>query len=175
MDLERVMLARQSGKRTSLLLHPFDGLRDPFLPEKYMEFLQPLAKALQRKVRKGDIILGLDGPGQVPAFALASLLKLSVTFATKIHLAREHAIELEEEQSERPQIFVYGLKPKMRVVIVDEATETGGTLVSAITRMEQAGVEVVAAAVLFEAQKHGAHEKIHALGHDLFSIHKHQL
>jgi adenine/guanine phosphoribosyltransferase-like PRPP-binding protein len=175
MDLERVMLARKSGSRTSLLLHPYDGLSRPFLWDDYIEFLQPLAKALQRKVRKGDIILGLDGPGQLPAGALASLLKLPVAFATKIHLARENAIELEEAQSERPQIFIYGLKPKMRVVIVDEATDTGGTLVSAITRIEEAGCEVVAAAVLFEARKHGAHQKVHDLGHELISAHPHQL
>lgn len=167
-QLERVNLEQSSGKRTAMTLHTYAGILQDFSWASFLDELGPLARKI--RAQDGDIVLGLDGPGMIAAIALGELLDLPVRFATKANLARSPKLRFVEPASARPDIYLYGLRRNMWVILADEAVETGDTMASCLQTLQAAGIHVRAVVAPIEAKRYGAREKIRALGYDLLSL-----
>lgn len=167
-ELERVTLTNRSGDRAYWMTHSHDGLLRPLRWEALLEDLRPLEKRIHS--RPGDVILGLDGPGMIPAVALGALLSLPVVFATKADLARSPKLEFAEPSSPRPRVFVYGLRPNMSVILVDDGVTSGRTLESCIKVLQQQRITIRAVVAIVESRKRGARERLRAQGYTLISL-----
>jgi adenine/guanine phosphoribosyltransferase-like PRPP-binding protein len=170
-QLERVSLEHYGGERTSVMLHSLAGIHMPLRFEDLVQELRPLARKV--RAQQGDIVVGLDGPGMVPALALAHILHLPVMFATKMDLARSPKYEFAEPLSPRPRVFLYGIRPRMSVILVDDGITTGKTLASCIETLRAARVSIRAVIVLVESGAHDARERIRELGVSLLSLVRH--
>ena len=170
--LERVGLEHYGGKRDAMVVHSLSGILTPL----DIDDLANAFRGIARKIRAqhGDFILGLDGPGMVPAIALGILLRLKVIFATKANLARSPKIHFTEPASPRPDIYVYGLRRGMSVIVVDDGVDTGETLASCIEALTREGVAIRAVVTTLEAKKKGARERLRDWC-ELISLHAHDL
>lgn len=171
--LERVGLEDYGGKREAMVVHSLSGILTPLDVDALVHAFRDIA----RKIRSqpGDFILGLDGPGMVPALALGILLRLKVIFATKTNLSRSPKVRCTEPASPRPDIYIYGLRRGMNVIIVDDGADTGQTLASCIAALHDQGVGIRAVVTTLEAKGKGARELIRTLGYELVSLQSHDM
>lgn len=170
---ERAFLEDYKGLRLAMVLHEFDGILQPLDIRELMERLREKLKHI--RAQNGDFIIGLDDFGKVPAIALSLLTNLPVIFATKANLARSPKLRFDEPLSQRPHVYLYGLRLGMSVILVDDAVNTGKTLASCIKCLHQQGVHIRAVVTLLESTRHGARDLIRHLGYELISLEAHDL
>lgn len=171
MKIEQVTLDAYHGTRTHFVTHEYHGLLYPLRWHDLLTTLQDVVKYI--RPRRGDYILGLDGPGMIPACALAQITDLPVLFATKTNLSTSPKIHFLEPASPRPDIYIYGLRPGMSVIVVDDGIETGRTMASCLTALAEERITIRSVLVILESRAHGARERIRELGHKLISIREH--
>ena len=158
------------GTKPTWVTHPLDGLFEPLEPR----YLQQVMRGLMRQVpyRDGDIILGVDASGYIPAVAASIETELPLMAAVKADLESELKIPFDEPDAARTHVLLYQC-PQGRVIIVDDEIMTGETLLNLVEALEQNDCEVLAAVVPIESTRHDARSKLKAKGIELISHTRH--
>jgi adenine/guanine phosphoribosyltransferase-like PRPP-binding protein len=126
-----------------------------------------------------DAIVGLPDAGARLVSILAEMLRISAILPSKRSLiipgAWEDVVSFTNASfttnQEEIKSHIGFVKPGMKVLLVDDVIARGSTAVAAITALQQAGVEVVGLAVLFDKAWQGGKAEIKAkTGIEAFSL-----
>lgn len=164
--VEDVGMEGYAGPRKTMAVHSLSGIVKPFLPDDLVHAYREIARSIGSQ--NGDIILGLDGPGTIPAFALAIALRREIIFATKTNLSKSPKVTFLEPNSPRPNIYVYGLRRGMNVIVVDDGIASGQTMENCIAALTAAGVEIRAIVATVENREGGG--RLRRQGYKVFSL-----
>ncbi len=166
-------MEKHGGEHRYMILHTFSGITQPYYPKDFHEALKEVAHKI--RAQPGDVVLGLNGPGTVPATLLALQLGLPVCYATKASLARSPKLKFREPGSPRSDTFVYYLRSKMSVILVDDDITTGNALRSCIETLRSASVEIRAVVVTVESTAVDGANDLRREGTRVFSLGAHAL
>lgn len=132
-------------------------------------------KQLHAKVApyKPDMLMGVESRGFLVAAPLALELGCGFGMVRKKNklpgktLSYDYKLEYGEDTIQiQPDL----IKPKSRIVIVDDLLATGGTMGAAVQLIRNAGAEVVATVCLIELRELSGRQKIDAPFETLFSV-----
>ncbi|MFH1127102.1 MAG: ADP-ribosylglycohydrolase family protein [archaeon] len=175
-ELENFERRDRPELRKYKLTHGLDGIMQPI----DMIYMVELMKRQMEMVpyKPGDYILGIESTGYFAAAAAALATGLKLVSAKKTDLVVPediNVIRFEEPSSPREKLFIYGLSPGDRVIIIDDEIRTAKTSENLYHALSEQGIEVVAIVNPIESLRYGANEKIKNLGFDLISHTKHNL
>ncbi|MDQ7089422.1 MAG: phosphoribosyltransferase domain-containing protein [Methylococcales bacterium] len=130
-----------NDKKKWKIVHPWDGRFIPLSSEELFKEAKKLVKLLDTS--NADYIVGFAEGGLIPAFAVSMVCDLPLIGSYRVRCKREHEMTFTEPHSERPNHFIYGLKPNDRIIIIEDEITTGNTLINAMECFQQHGVDVV--------------------------------
>lgn len=124
------------------ILHPISDGIPYLLPELLEEVTSDLMNALEWK--SADYIVTMEAMG-IPvatALSLKTQLPLNIIRKRKYDLSGEVAVSQKTGYGQST-LYINGLKPGDKVIIVDCVVSTGGTLISVIKGLQEMGVSIV--------------------------------
>lgn len=140
-------------------LHPLTDGTTPILSEHLKEFAEWATPRITEL--KPDILLTVEAMG-LPITAVASQaskVPFVIVRKRKYELPGEIDVLKRTAYSEE-HVYINGVNPGDRVVIIDDVYDTGGTLLAIATELNKHGVEVVGALFLVSKKipiKYGLH------------------
>jgi adenine/guanine phosphoribosyltransferase-like PRPP-binding protein len=162
------------ASRRERVIHSLDGLEDAVHPDTLSAAGARLRNRLLAEVPTAldavDFLLGLDAGGILPTVSLASAAALPYKIAWKLQLPLAGAVRFSEPHALRTDVFVYGIAPGQRMVLVDDEVTTGRTLADLTRRLREAGAQPLAAACLVEDVTQGARELLAGLDMPLVAL-----
>lgn len=162
--------------RGERVLHWLDGVRAAVTPqtllatgEALLEAAAPFFHANRGVPTDRMFVLALDAGGILPGVALSLAADLPMRIAWKVHIPLD-SITFREEHAQRPDVFVYGLRPGDAVLIVDDEATTGATLANLVQALHEAGVQPLGAVVLAQSSSQLSVNRLADLGVPLVSL-----
>jgi len=153
-------------KKKFKIIHPFDGRVTPLYPERLAAVSRQLASLLD--IAHTDYIVGFAEGGLLPAYGVSSATNLPMVGSYRVRLKLPYEITFQEPHSERSTHYIYGLREGNRVVIVEDETTTGSTILNAIKAFHQNGINVIDIGTFIMAVKESPHLKeVRELGYDI--------
>ena len=171
--VKRVKRIGAVDARPIRIIHSLDGIVDPLDTQKVLKVIRYLSKKINWK--NVDYIVGFDSGGIIPSLFLSYVSKKPLLIAYKLKLGLPNRIKFLEPNAARKDIYIYGLKRRNRVVLVDDEIYSGDSMVEAIKELQKRGIIIKDIVCLIEAVKFGARNKIREFGFDLKSYLKHNL
>ena len=142
--LKESLIKSQIVKRGnySYFIHPItDGI-----PEVKPDLLNEVICEMEKRIRKYgtiDKIVTVEAMGIPLATALSAKTKIPFVIIRKKPYGLPDEIVVEQTTGySKSRLYINGLKPKDRIVIVDDVLSTGGTIKAVIPALKKIGVDL---------------------------------
>jgi adenine/guanine phosphoribosyltransferase-like PRPP-binding protein len=150
-----------------MIVHGLDGLIEPLDPVCLNEIMGRLFR--QISYRSEDIIVGVDSSGYIPALAASQMTGLQLINSKKANLDILDRVVFLEPGTPNPEIFLYRLPSRSRIIITDDEIMTGKTVLNLAQALRQSGHYVLGAVVPVESSVYKARERLRKEGIPLIS------
>jgi adenine phosphoribosyltransferase len=129
-------------------VHPLTDGIPQIDPRLLREVVDEIVAKIDRRV---DRIITVEAMGIPIGTALSARIGVPLTVVRKRAYGLPNEISIGQETGySKGQLFLNGLRPGDRVVIVDDVVSTGGTLIPLVRALRAASATVVDAIVVFE-------------------------
>lgn len=129
-------------------VHPItDGV-----PEISFELLHEVVGEIRNKLIKDyDKIVAIEAMGLPIGAALAMEVNKPLVVIRKKSYGLEGEVSVEQSTGySKSKLFINGLEPHDKIIIVDDVLSTGGTLKAVLTALNEMGVDIVDVVVVIE-------------------------
>jgi len=160
-----------NGGRQFVISSRLCGLLEPIDCGELMRVMRQLTEKIDISI--ADYIIGLDSAGIIPALAASMITGLPLKLAYKMNLNVENKIRFAEPHSPNPDIYLYNLPVKSRVILVDDEIRTGKTIINCINSITESGSVVNGVIVPLESTRFDVRKRLSDIGYNLVSYVKH--
>ena len=123
------------------IAHPWDARFKGTDPQELVSTAKNLVDKLNTK--EADYIVGFAEGGLLAAFAVSVASNIPMVGSYRVRCKLENEIRFTEPHSERPNHFIYALRPGDSVILIEDEITTGITTINAKKSLEEFGVKVV--------------------------------
>ncbi|MDX2470779.1 MAG: phosphoribosyltransferase [SAR324 cluster bacterium] len=121
--------------------HPWDARFKGTNPQELIATAKKLVDKLNTKA--ADYIVGFAEGGLLAAFAVSAASNIPMVGSYRVRCKLDNEIQFTEPHSERPNHYIYALRPGDSVILIEDEITTGITTLNAKKSLQDFGVTVV--------------------------------